>query len=164
MLAKVVLLGCLASASAFSVAPSLAPGLRPSAISRASAALPVSGGRMGLRTATKTTMLGNLFGGGGGGGPSGGEVVSKVYLDIEIGGKSAGEPSSLGEFASTHQPPPRVREGVCRRGCGGRIPCTYEAMRPTQTCRHSGELEHIQCVAPLCPLAVLARVTRPVIG
>jgi len=50
----------------------------------------VSGGRMGLRTATKTTMLGNLFGGGGGGGPSGGEVVSKVYLDIEIGGKPAG--------------------------------------------------------------------------
>lgn len=91
MLSKIVLLGCLASASAFSVAPSLAPGLRPSAISPR-AALPVSGGRMGLRTATKTTMLGNLFGGGGGGGPSGGEVVSKVYLDIEIGGKSAGEP------------------------------------------------------------------------
>lgn len=91
------LLSALAAANAFS--PSLAPSflrgstslsLRKSGVTSASGGLPL---RFSPRVADKveTRMLGNLFGGGGGGGDSGGEIVSKVYFDVEIGGKPAGE-------------------------------------------------------------------------
>ena len=43
-----------------------------------------------LRVTTQTRMLGNLFGAKGASASASGEVVSKVYFDVEIGGKAAG--------------------------------------------------------------------------
>ena len=87
MLRAVLVAAALAQASAFGLAP--APALRGS-------------GRLSLASrptrfaapggATKLNALGNLFGGGNkGGGGAAGTVTTKVFFDIEIGGKPVGE-------------------------------------------------------------------------
>jgi len=92
MIRSVLVVACIASASAFGLAPAT-PALRS-----AKASLPLSS-RPAVRAralggATKLSALGNLFGLGGGGGGGGGEagtVVSKVFFDITIDGKPVGK-------------------------------------------------------------------------
>merc|ERR1719478_1590571 len=87
MLRALLVVAALAQASAFGLAP--APALRGS-------------GRLSLASrptrfaapggATKLNALGNLFGGGNkGGGGAAGTVTTKVFFDIEIGGKPVGK-------------------------------------------------------------------------
>jgi hypothetical protein len=85
---RFVLLALVAGAQAFSpispVTLGKKTGLPLKAASKASRFTP------SLRTTTTTTMLGNFFGAKGAAASATGEVVSKVFFDIEIGGKPAG--------------------------------------------------------------------------